>query len=364
MGHIVVVGAGIVGLSVSRAALVRGHEVTLLEQGAIANPASASYDQHRMIRYQYGEAEGYTRMVGDAFDAWERLWDDLGVRHFSNTGTMGISQSPKDYTARSLETFRKLGIAHEVLDREAVEQACPQLSLPANNLGLLASTGGALFASRIVDDLACWISAKGVRKREHCKVVRVDPARGEVFLEDGSFVSGDLVVVACGAWLTDLLPGYAGMPTFRQAVCYVEPPEEYLQAWRNSPCLTDLGPGDNYAIAPTRGTGLKFGSGSHRRPGHPRDGFQSQVAEGDEVLGHFSPFLRQASRYKPIRMQVGYYVKDASQRLRIDAHERAIVVTNCDGQMFKFGPLIAARLIGSFNGDQSTADLAHWAAGY
>jgi sarcosine oxidase len=105
MGHVVVVGAGIVGLSVSRAALLNGHAVTLLEQGTIANPNAASYDQHRMIRYQYGDAEGYTRMVGDAFDAWDRLWDDFGVWHFSNTGTMGISLAAEDYTVRSLSTY-------------------------------------------------------------------------------------------------------------------------------------------------------------------------------------------------------------------------------------------------------------------
>jgi sarcosine oxidase len=364
MGHIVVVGAGIVGLSVSRSALLSGHKVTLLEQGAIANPASASYDQHRMIRYQYGDAEGYTRMVDDAFKEWDRLWADLGVQHFSNTGTMGISQSPGDYTGRSLATFRKLGIAHEVLDREAAERMCPQLSLPDNNWGLLAPTGGALFASRIVDDLARWVSAKGAAKRAHTRVVRVDPARSEVTLEDGSLVSGDLVVIACGAWLPELFPDYGGMPTFRQAVCYVEPPEEYLDAWRNSPCLTDLGPGDNYAIAPIHGTGLKFGSGSHRRPGRPCDGFQSLASEGDEVISHFSPFLRQAARYRPVRMQVGYYVKDASQRFRVDTLGRTVVITNCDGQMFKFGPLIGARVIGCFDGQQSASDLNRWAAGY
>jgi hypothetical protein len=44
-------------------------------------------------------------MVGDAFDAWDRLWDDFGVWHFSNTGTMGISLAAEDYTVRSLSTY-------------------------------------------------------------------------------------------------------------------------------------------------------------------------------------------------------------------------------------------------------------------
>jgi sarcosine oxidase len=364
MSHIVVVGAGIVGLSVSRAALLHGHQVTLLEQGTVANPQAASYDQHRMIRYQYGDAEGYTRMVGGAFNAWDRLWDDLGVRHFANTGALGISQSAEDYTAQSLRTFRKLGIAHDVLDRDAVERTCPQLDLPEKSWGLLAPAGGALFASRIVDDLNQWVSARGIETLAHRRVTQVDRERGMVGFADGSTISGDLVVIAAGAWLPELLQDYAGISTFRQAVCYVEPPEEYLDAWRGGPCLTDLGSGDNYAIAPVDGTGLKFGSGSHRKPGRPNDGFDSTILEGDEVIGRFSSFLRQSTRYKPIRMQVGYYVKDGSARFRIESRGRTVVVTNCDGQMFKFGPLIGERVVSCFEGRRSAAELNRWAAGY
>jgi sarcosine oxidase len=67
MSRIVIIGAGIVGLSVARAALKRGHQVIVLEQGAAPNPQSASFDNHRMIRYPYGSAAGYTRMVTEAF---------------------------------------------------------------------------------------------------------------------------------------------------------------------------------------------------------------------------------------------------------------------------------------------------------
>jgi sarcosine oxidase len=41
-----------------------------------------------------------------------------------------------------------------------------------------------------------------------------------------------------------------------------------------------------------------------------------------------------------------------------------IFVTNCDGRMFKFGPLIGERIVACCEGTLAPADLAHWAAGY
>jgi len=364
MGRIVVIGAGIVGLSVARAALGRGHSVTVLEQGPIANPQAASYDQHRLIRYQYGAAEGYTRMVSQAFAALQRVWGDLGEDHFENTGTLGIAISPEDDLNRTLSTFRQIGIRHEVLSRQAVERLCPQLMLPEGSWGLFAEPGGPLLASRIIDGLAAWVTGKGGDMRAYCRVAKIDRAAGRVRLEDGTVVEGDLVVVAAGAWLRTLMVDYATIQTHRQAVCYIEPPQEHVDAWSKGPSLTDLGPGDNYALPPVRGTGLKFGTGSHRRPGRPSDGFNWDLMEGAQVIGKFAPFLRGATAYKPLRMQVGYYVKDNTGRFRVDRHGRTIVITNCDGQMFKFGPLLGERILASYEGEQSFSDLARWAAGY
>jgi sarcosine oxidase len=63
-------------------------------------------------------------------------------------------------------------------------------------------------------------------------------------------------------------------------------------------------------------------------------------------------------------MQVGYYVKDDTIRFRLDQHGRTVVITNCDGQMFKFGPLLGERVLASFEGEESFGDLARWAAGH
>ena len=55
--RVIVVGAGIAGLSTAWSLVKRGHQVTLLEQGEIPNPLAASGDHHRIIRRAYGKAQ-------------------------------------------------------------------------------------------------------------------------------------------------------------------------------------------------------------------------------------------------------------------------------------------------------------------
>ena len=39
------------------------------------------------------------------------------------------------------------------------------------------------------------------------------------------------------------------------------------------------------------------------------------------------------------------------------------MVTNCDGQMFKFGPLVGERILAAIDGESDFTMLARWAAG-
>lgn len=366
MSRIVVVGAGIVGLSVARAARLRGHEVVVLEQGPIPNPQAASSDDHRMIRYHYGSAIGYARMVGDAFKAWDQVWDDLGAKHFADVGGISIAEKPGDYAHRTLATFREMDLPHEVLDREAVERLCPHFTLPEGSFGVVAHPGGALFARRIVEGLAAFVTARGAELRPNTRVVEVEPEAGRVTLASGETITGDVVVVSAGAWLPALMPERFGdLSPMRQALCYVKPPEAYRESWSKAPALVSMGDRGTYSLPGVMGTDLKFGFGGHRRPGAPgSSGFASEPSEAGAVIGAFADFLRDAQAYEPLRLWVGYYVMDQTRRFRLEQHGRGLFVTNCDGQMFKFGPLLGERIVATLEGERSMSDLARWAAGY
>lgn len=365
MARIVVVGAGIVGLSVARAARRRRHDVVVLEQGDIPNPDAASYDSHRLIRFHYGDAAGYTRMVADAFAAWTPVWDELGACHFVDVGAIAISEAPGDYAYKTLATFRALGIPHEVLDRDGVERLCPQYDVPEGAIGVVAGPAGPLFADRIVTGLAHLVAERGATLRPRSRVVAVDRNAAAATLEGGETVAGDFLVVAAGAWLPGLMPAAFGdVATTRQVLCYVAPPAAYEAAWRDGPVLVSYGDRGTYTLPGVMGTDLKFGYGGLRRAARPDlQGFAAANDEAAGVLAGFAPLLRRPEAYRPLRLKVGYYVRDDSRKFRFDGARRSLVVTNCDGQMFKFGPLVGERILAAIDGESDFTMLARWAAG-
>src|SRR5262249_50123911 len=146
---------------------------------------------------------------------------------------------------------------------------------------------------------------------ERTRAVAIDDAAATVTTADGRIRAGDVIIVAAGAWLPTLLPEpYREAPTYRQMLCYVEPPPAHRAAWAEGPAIVILGARNVYTLPPLAGTGLKFGSGHQRRRGSPAEGFDEPTARGLEVIGDFAPYLREAENYRPLRMQVGYYVMD------------------------------------------------------
>lgn len=362
--RITIVGAGIVGLSLARSLAARGAHVTVFEQGDIPNPSGASFDQHRLIRYQYGAAVGYARMVAEAFPAWERLWRELGTRHFRDTGALSISLREGDYADTSRRTLAEAGLPVKTLDARDLAQRFPHLALPSHAIGVLCHPGGPLYAERIMRDLTRLVAARGVTLVPRTRIARIDPDAATVITIDGQRHVADLVYVAAGAWLGGLEGLAIGtVPTMRQVLCYVTPPDQHAQNWARGPALVVVGDAIIYSLPPTDGTGLKFGCSNLLEPAAPGGDFNASSEFGQRVLAEFAPYLDQGNRYQALRHVVGYYVKDATRKFRLHAQGCCRVITNCDGQMFKFGPLIGERLAEAIFTETPLDSLTAWIGG-
>jgi sarcosine oxidase len=196
--NVIVVGAGAAGMVAALRLSEKGCNVTLIEQGEIPHARAASFDQHRIIRHMYPQADAYARLVDHAFAAWDRLWERLGRKHLAETGVLAVSNDPGDWSDRGREGLDRLGIPYHSWDVAELRRRLPQFQFPDRATGIFTERGGALFPDRIATDLA-WRCARAAspwcRAR---KVIAIDPAVGRVATESGAVFLGDRVIFSGG----------------------------------------------------------------------------------------------------------------------------------------------------------------------
>jgi glycine/D-amino acid oxidase-like deaminating enzyme len=362
---VIIIGGGIVGLSTAWALARGGHEALLFEQGPLPHEGGASYDQQRLIRLPYADQVGYCAMTVDALKSWQRLWDDLGQSHYAEIGSLALSSEEGDWADLSRQTLDHLGLDYETLDHKQIEDLCPFMTVPQGVWGLHNTTGGLLFASRIVDSLIRDLRRRGVTLRDNARIVGVDPASSAVTLEDGSRQTADAIVVAAGAWTAKLFPELAHRAVpHRQVVTYMQPPAAHAKAWAEAPVMVHLlNDVDIYAAPPAGGTELKFGCGQHRRPGDPDNLEPLGENEAAEVAGAFAPLLRDFADYKVLRGQVCPYAISSGERFVTERNGPILLIGGCSGHMFKFGALMGEQLARTVTGELGFKAFKLWAEG-
>jgi glycine/D-amino acid oxidase-like deaminating enzyme len=362
---VTVVGAGIMGLSAAWALSRLGHAVTILDQGPVPNPHGASNDQHRLIRYPYGAALGYTAMVAEAYRAWDRIWADLGETLYIETGTLAVGAGGTTWVRDSAEAVQALGQTIEWLEPTQVSARFPLLRGDAIAGAFYSETGGVLLADRILAALARHLVQSGVSLAPNTRVREVAPHRASVTLSDGRNLEADALVVAAGAWVPRLVPDLRGRITpSRQVLVYLDAPADILSAWAAHPLILDIGPDSGfYLVPPVAGTGLKIGDHRFTLAGDPDDPRAVAAEEAAPVFESCRQRLAGFGRYRLASARSCYYAVEPEERFVVERREKAWVMSACSGHAFKFAPVLGQRLAQAIEGRLDPADLARWAAG-
>ena len=352
------------GLSAAWGLSRLGHQVTVFEQGPVPNPRGASVDRHRLIRYPYGAALGYTRMVADGYRAWDQLWSDLGERHYVATGSLALCVGDTRWVEASAEALQAQGLRVEWLPSERLAERFPLLMADGVSAAFHSDTGGVLLADRIVAALARHLAARGVGVVPQAPVLGLDPDSATIRLSDRS-VAADVVVVAAGAWAGRLVPGLsARVRPSRQIVVYLQPPPDRAAAWAAHPLVLDIGEGAGfYLVPPVAGTGLKVGDHRFTLAGDPDDPRDATREEADAVYSTCRDRLADFDRYRLASARVCYYAVEPEERFVLEPVGRAWVMSACSGHAFKFGPVLGQRLADAIDGRMDAWHLSHWAAG-
>ncbi|MCM6774676.1 FAD-dependent oxidoreductase [Nocardia sp. CDC159] len=249
MGSVVIAGAGINGLITAIRCVRAGHRVTVVDRGPVPNHGSSSFDQHRALRALTTENTG---AATDLHQRWMRLQTLLGGRFYRRVGV--VSGWPADRVDTAAAAAERSGMRIAVLEPNRL----PHIVFPDGHVGVHELDAGVLLAERVLHAAARWLRRhSAVTLRPWTEVVEVDTDRTRVRLADNTWLAGDFVLVAAGAWTRELVP--TDTVVHRQTIVYVRPPRELADWWEQAPTAGGVGDdGTGWLLPPGDGTLLKL----------------------------------------------------------------------------------------------------------
>ena len=210
--EVIIVGAGINGVTSAIELKKRGHKVLLIDPGPLPHPLAASTDISKAVRAAYGTDEDYTTLAERSIPIWRKWNQELGVELYHETGVLFLRRrrlEPGDFEYESCKVLEKRGHKFERIGSAKLRERFPAFSAERFQDGFLDSDAGYVESGRVVAMLAERAKSCGVELRQGVKFVSLDEGNDRVkgvVLEDRHRISADAVVIAVGAWTPYLLP--------------------------------------------------------------------------------------------------------------------------------------------------------------
>ncbi|KRF22323.1 N-methyl-L-tryptophan oxidase [Phycicoccus sp. Soil802] len=206
-GQLAVIGLGSIGSMALWQASQTSRSVVGLEAASPAHPRSAVGGDTRLFRMTYRGEGSYYPVLRVAQHLWRELEQQSGQTILTQCGGLSIGEIDGSYIPALLESIKRTGAPHEILDHAEMERRYPQHRLAAGECGILDPEGGFLRTDRAV------LSAIDAAKNNGASVVTGTPIREIREVPGGVRISTDAdtwvferVIVSSGAWSRDLLP--------------------------------------------------------------------------------------------------------------------------------------------------------------
>ena len=208
---VIVVGAGINGVTSAIELKKRGHKIVLVDPGPLPHPLAASTDISKAVRAAYGPDEDYTALAERCIELWRKWNAEFGIELYHESGVLFVCQNPMqpgDFEYESCRVFEKHGHRFERFDSFTFHQRFPAFATDRFQDGFFDPDAGYVESGRVVATLLEYAKSRGIELRQgkFTALHESDDRVEGVVLEDRHRISGDAVVVAAGAWTPYLLP--------------------------------------------------------------------------------------------------------------------------------------------------------------
>lgn len=393
--QVVIVGAGIVGLSIAWQLCRRGvRDIVVLEKGAGIGEGSTGASS-AICRHRYSKPEMIQLAQAgiDHYRAWTAFTQLATPRaQFVNDGVLWFTGADRDWSAREHTRMQKLGVRTCVLDDQALGDAFPALNTctqtmaleacdahrcESGGLHLLELDGGHMDPVNAAQDLLEACRQAGVDIQFGQCVSDIRQRGGQVTgvtAESGHAIDADWVVNAAGPWCNELYraAGVEAPMTLRPVriqVVYLDRSETLPG---RIPVCADMATGI-YFRTQNRGQQLLVGSvleeDEREEVKHPDN--LLCVADDDfsreklHLLQHRLPGLQ---LNRSIRSYCGLYTVNLDDVHPVLGHYGPggfMIANGFSGHGFKTAPAVGAVIAAQISGEQlageaALGDMAQW----
>lgn len=345
--HFAVVGAGAFGGWTALHLLRAGARVTLIDAWGPGHSRSSSGDETRVIRGSYGPNAIYTRMVARSLPQWrdnQRRW---GVPLLLETGALWMAADDDSYEQASVAALREASLPFEILQPADCRARFPQVNWEGVPWAIHEKEAGFLLARRACQAVTeGFVAENGAWRLAGARPGAIRSGRMEALaLSDGTSLTADQYVFACGPWLGELFPGVLGgsvTPTRQEVFYFGTPAGDARFNGEQFPAWVDNNRKRFYGIPGNQWRGFKAAEDATGEPFDPTRGERTHspawLAKVRAYLGFRFPALADAPLTES---RVCQYEMSPDGDLILGRHPEASNVWLAgggSGHGFKFGP--------------------------
>jgi sarcosine oxidase / L-pipecolate oxidase len=352
MSRIIVVGAGISGVTAAIELKKRGHDVVLVDPGPLPHSLAASTDISKAVRAAYGADDEYTELAERSIKIWRDWNQEFNTQLYHEVGVMFVRQrelKPGDFEYESFKTLQHRG--HKI---ERINSARSWKRFPAWNPelyldGVLELEAGYAESGRVVATLVRRAKSLGIELLEGASFSKLDESDDGVsgiLLGTGERIASDFVVMTVGAWTPYLLPftrkffRASGQPVF-----HLQPRQPELFAPERFPVFgADITTTGYYGFPINRDGVMKIANHGPGREMSPESSKRAVTPEDEKNLREFLSSTFPALADAPIvysRVCMYCDTHDGHFWIARDPDRLGLVIAAGDcGHGFKFAPVL------------------------
>lgn len=375
---VIVVGLGAMGAATLYQLAKRGVRVAGIDRYAPPHDQGSSHGDTRITRLAIGEGAAYIPLALNSHRIWRELEAQSGVALFEQCGMLMLSDSllaarghgTPDFAGQTAALAQQYGIAHELLNADAIAQRFPQFTgYGPHAIGYYEPHAGYVRPERCIAVQIKLAQQAGAELHLNTPVLSMTSrASGGVQLQTANgTLTADRVICCAGMWNGKLLNGAFArlLKVSRQKLYWFELDQPSFAP--GSPVFIRLDAGADadscYGFPPVAGeNAIKIATEDYRDNSDP-DNVNRSISTADaEAMyqQHVAGRLAGVSS-RLLKSKVCTYTITPDFNFIIDAHPDlpgVTVVSACSGHGFKHSAGVGEALAKHYCGEADAVDLS------